>query len=106
MMAALWAATLYHLLPEAKARYAVHTFPAFVPVIAAGADALAAGRLRRVAAVMGLAVLCGFCVMGYPHALRPFGWGLLGSVLLWVSVLVCLRAPCAADTAPGRAKAA
>jgi hypothetical protein len=100
MMAALWAATLYLILPEAKARYAVYTFPAFVPVIAAGADAFAAWRLRRVAGVMGLAVLCGFCVMGYPHALRPFGWGLLGSALLWVSVLVCLRAPCAGDAGP------
>jgi len=92
MMMALWSAALYLMLPDAKARYAVYVFPAFLPLLAAFTEAGAAGRGRRQAGLWLLCAMSAACLMGaMPVCLLNLGLGLLGPLALWVAVLVCMK---------------
>src|SRR6185295_12077578 len=61
MMSALWSATLYLILPETKARYAVYTFIAFFPLleVAVSANEPGAARVRAVVEIVLYVILIG-----------------------------------------------
>jgi hypothetical protein len=86
MMSALWSCTLYLMLPETKARYAVYTFIAFLPLleVAANANEPRAARVRAVVEI----VLCVILIGGLmPDPPKVYGIGLIGAVLLWLENL-------------------
>lgn len=90
VLTALWAAALYLILPETKARYAVYVAPAYLPVLAAAA---AAGARRDYRALAGWVVLvCASlaAVIYLPKALLQFGLGLAGPVMIFAAVLVVM----------------
>jgi len=98
MMMALWTAALYLCVPETKDRYAVYTLPAFLPLLAATAEAWRARQTRRCIALGAMGGLCAIFVMGgLPQALLAISLGLLGPAALWAAVLACLRAGPKAD---------
>ena len=84
-MAGLWSATLWIMLPEAKARYAVYPFLGFFPLLAAaGASKWRLSPLiwvyRR-----AIVIICLLSVLGaMPVSFRACGIGFLGSLILWV----------------------
>ena len=82
LMMALWVATLYLLLPETKGRYAVYTFPAWLPLLAL----VAAQRQRwRYAVGCGLTALGVAATAGLlPDAARLYGTACLASVAVWL----------------------
>lgn len=85
-MAAFWSATLYLILPETKARYAVYAFLGFLPLIAAATEARMQGNRLRHAALCGLTVFCLVLVLSLtPHSLRVLGLGFIGAFALWVA---------------------
>jgi len=86
MMSALWSATLYLILPETKARYAVYTFVAFLPLLerAVKGNEPANVRLRVVAEIAFCVVLIGGLM---PDPPKVYGIGLVGAVLLWLENL-------------------
>jgi len=102
MLMALWAAAMYLILPEAKDRYAVYTFPAFLPLLAAGYEALVGGRRRRAIVISGLVVVCLVLVMGVPTVLQQLSVGLLGPILLWTTncSMLCTEARSVPDAPP------
>lgn len=81
---ALWSATLYAVLPETKARYAVYTFLAFIPMVDWTFRAVSPGApgdwIRR-------GLLTGGCLaavlQALPQAIIVLGLGYLGSLALW-----------------------
>jgi hypothetical protein len=75
-VAALWCATLYLIMPETKARYAVYTVLAFAPLLDR-----ANSRLAQ-AAVALCAILTTVLV---PVALQSFGVGFAGPLALWIA---------------------
>lgn len=76
-MAALWSATLYAVMPETRARYAVYAFLAFVPLVV-----WAQGKGWRGA---GLVAVLFALVMGLlPKPLEVLGVGYLGTLALWL----------------------
>jgi hypothetical protein len=91
-MAALWSATLYMLMPETKARYAVYTTMAFLPLIE-----LAGSRLAALGAAASVAVVAGLI----PESLRVYGIGLAGPVVRWsANVWLVARRPEERDSSP------
>ncbi len=82
--AALWSAAMYVMLPETKARYAVYTILAFIPLVLLASRAkMEANR----AALVGWSAAIVFCLamvlQVHPPSLRAFGLGYLGPLLLW-----------------------
>ncbi len=92
MMTALWAATLYLILPETKGRYAVYTLPAFLPLLIAAGEAEIARRRARHVGLILLIVFCLVCVIGLPLLLERYTVGLLGPVVLWAVTMGSLLA--------------
>lgn len=93
MLLALWTATLYLILPEMKSRYALYLFPAFLPLIAAAAGALRSGSKWRGVGLTALVVLCtGALIQLTPKPWRMCGPGLAATLLVWLSVLLLMRA--------------
>ena len=86
MMSALWSCTLYLMLPETKARYAVYTFIAFLPLleVAVNANEPKAARVRAVVEIVSCVILIGGLMPDPPKA---YGIGLIGAVLLWLGNL-------------------
>jgi hypothetical protein len=88
MMAALWSSTLYVMLPETKARYAVYAFLGFLPLLESAAVRAAhstlLARISRRAQIAAYVVLLLVFVPGF---LRVFGVGFLGPLLLWTGNL-------------------
>jgi len=85
-MAAVWSCTLYLMLPETKARYAVYTFLGFIPLIerAIDEDGRSSGRGYRIAEI----VLCAMLIVGIvPEPVKTYGLGLAGAVGLWLANL-------------------
>jgi hypothetical protein len=94
VLMALWSVTMCLLLPELKSRYALYTFPAFLPLLAWTS---AAWRLGRRGRAVGLVVLIVACSAGVgqltPTVLRLMGAGLFATLALWVAMVrYCLRA--------------
>lgn len=84
VQAALWSATLYAVMPETRARYAVYAFIAFVPLVA-----WARGKGWRGAT---LTVVLFALVMGLlPEPLEVLGVGYLGTLALWLTNLRLLK---------------
>jgi hypothetical protein len=85
-MGGLWSSTLYLMLPETKARYAVYAFLGFLPILkraAAGSrDTTRAARARPWVEVAGLIILI---LVTLPDAVQVYGVGFLGAALLWVA---------------------
>ena len=98
LMMALWSATLYLLIPETKARYAVYTFPAWLPLLA-----MVASRRHRPWAYAGACLLL---VAGLASVLqivqnesRLYGPSCWATIAVWVMLLrVAWQARVAADT--------
>jgi hypothetical protein len=90
MMSALWSCTLYLMLPETKARYAVYTFIAFLPLleVALNENEPAAARVRAVVEVVLCVVLIGGLL---PDPPKVYGIGLIGAVVLWLRNLRLVR---------------
>jgi len=105
MMSALWSCTLYLMLPETKARYAVYTFISFLPLleVALNENEPTAARVRSVVEV----VLCGILIGGLlPDPPKVYGIGLIGAVVLWLRNLRLVREAAGSGLeAPGFAKA-
>lgn len=82
--AALWSATLYAVLPETKARYAVYAFLAFVPLV--GQTYRAYVMADKSGVLRGCATI-GFCLVtvmqAVPGPFQTLGVGYLGSLVLW-----------------------
>jgi hypothetical protein len=83
-MAALWSATLYLLLPETKARYAVYALFGFIPLLQEATDHSAKStpsiRTRRWIEI----VLCVVLILVLlPVSIQAYGVGFLGALLLW-----------------------
>lgn len=91
-MAALWSATLYLLLPETKARYAVYTLFGFIPLLQQATDhhppATASGRGRR---WMEIVVLAALLLLLLPVPIQAIGIGFLGALWLWVENIRSVR---------------
>lgn len=97
ILTALWAATLYLILPETKARYAVYTAPAYLPILAAAASAARRRAYLRLAAWLALTVTSLVTLIALPAVLLRLGLGLTGPVILFVANLTLLNhAPAAA----------
>jgi hypothetical protein len=79
-MAALWSSTLYVLLPEAKARYAVYAFLGFLPLLweAAGRRQGAARTWAKIAALIVLILVL------LPDGVQAWGVGYFGALWLWL----------------------
>jgi len=105
MMSALWSCTLYLMLPETKARYAVYTFIAFLPLLEAAVNETepTAARARAVVEI----VLCVILIGGLmPDPPKVYGMGLVGAVVLWLRNLRLVREAAGSGLeAPGFAKA-
>ena len=85
-MPALWSATMYLMLPETKARYAVYTFVAFLPLLETAVDrnGPANVRLRSLAEIVFCVILIGGLM---PDPPKVYGAGLFGALLLWLENL-------------------
>ena len=85
-MAGLWSSTLYLMLPETKARYAVYAFLGFLPILKRAArsnrEATRAARARPWVEVAGLIVLV---LVTLPDSVQVYGVGFLGAALLWAA---------------------
>ena len=80
---ALWVATLYNVVPETKARYAVYTFIAFLPWLARAIDpALPRGRRAAIAAFIVFAAICALVLL--PDEAQAWGIGFVGPFVLWI----------------------
>lgn len=109
MMLALFCAALYVILPGAKSRYAIYTFPAFWPLLCC---AWAARRLNKPAflAWSGFVILdCLLLVQLMPASAKIWGAGWLGALALWGCSLillwrwsrVCCRVKLVSEVRPG-----
>jgi len=91
-MAALWSSTLYLLLPETKARYAVYTLFGFIPLLQQATDdspaATASGRRRRWTEIVVIAALI---LLLLPVSIQAIGVGFLGALWLWVENVRSIR---------------
>jgi hypothetical protein len=77
LTAALWSSTLYAVLPETRARYAVYAFFGFVPLAMIATE----GTWKHRASTVAVFLL----VMGLiPKPLEVLGIGYLGTLALWV----------------------
>ena len=86
MMSALWSAALYLILPETKARYAVYTFIAFLPLLETAVNASEPANVRR--RVCAEIALCVILIGGLmPDLPKVYGVGLVGALLLWLENL-------------------
>ncbi len=84
LMAALWSSTLYAIMPETRARYAVYAFLGFVPIVIFAMQ----GNWRRVVCVAVTFLL----VMGLiPKPLEVWGVGYVGILALWIANLRLLN---------------
>jgi len=85
-MPALWSATMYLMLPETKARYAVYTFVAFLPLLETAVDrnGPANVRLRSLAEIVFCVILIGGLM---PDPPKVYGAGFFGALLLWLENL-------------------
>ncbi|HVH29559.1 MAG TPA: glycosyltransferase family 87 protein [Vicinamibacterales bacterium] len=85
-MAGLWSSTLYLMLPETKARYAVYAFLGFLPLLkraaTIGGEATRAARARPWVEVAVLIVLI---LVTLPASVQVYGVGFLGAALLWAA---------------------
>jgi hypothetical protein len=90
LMAALWSSTLYLMLPETKARYAVYTFLAFLPLLEAAADRGTRPAWSWISQRARIAAYLVLLLVLLPGLLKAYGVGFLGALLLWagnVSIL-------------------
>jgi hypothetical protein len=89
-MSAVWACTLYLMLPETKARYAVYTLSGFLPLLEAAVNenGPTSVRVRAFAEVAVCAILIGGLL---PDPPKVYGLGLIGAVLLWLRNLRLVR---------------
>ena len=94
MMAALWSSTLYIMLPETRARYAVYTFLAFIPLLTTALAAKKTGDILGYAARCTVITVCLFLVFTFlPDLLCQFGLGFLGALILWIENIRLIHAP-------------
>ncbi len=103
--AALWSATLYSILPETKARYAVYTVLAFVPLCVMAVRATRESRPRDAAAwTSAIVILLALSLQALPRAAAAYGTGYLGSLGLWAINVRLARRP--RESTAGRRPAA
>jgi len=89
MMFALWSCTLYLMLPETKARYAVYTFLGFLPLLEVAVAAKEGSRVR--ARAVAEIVLCLVLIGGLvPEPVTVYGMGFIGAFGLWLLNLQAL----------------
>jgi hypothetical protein len=83
MTFALWSCTLYLMLPETKARYAVYTVVGFLPLleIATNDQERSTARVRAVAEIVLCVILIGGLV---PEPAKVYGVGFIGALVLWL----------------------
>lgn len=80
---ALWVATLYNVVPETKARYAVYTFIAFLPWLARAVDPVRSRAQRAV--TIGVIVGAAICALVFlPEVAQAWGVGFAGPIVLWI----------------------
>jgi len=91
MLTALWTATLYLILPETKARYAVYTAPAYLPVLAAASAAARQKHHRTTVLWIVLIAASLAAVIALPRPLLHFGAGLAGPMALFIAILVLMN---------------
>jgi hypothetical protein len=85
-MAGLWSSTLYLMLPETKARYAVYAFLGFLPILKrAATSSREATRAARAGPWIEVAALIILILVTLPGAVQVYGVGFLGAALLWVA---------------------
>jgi hypothetical protein len=85
-MAGLWSSTLYLMLPETKARYAVYAFLGFLPLVRRAATGSGeATRAARARPWVEVAVLIVLILVTLPASVQVYGVGFLGAALLWAA---------------------
>ena len=88
LSAAVASTTLFLILPGAKSRYAAYTFLGFIPLLALAAEAQKIGDQKQYYKMVALVIGCLVLVTSFmPLALRAYGYGLLGAILLWIGNL-------------------
>ena len=91
MLTALWTATLYLVLPETKARYAVYTAPAYLPILAALATAARREHYRATALLIILVAASLAALIDLPRPLLHLGAGLAGPLILFIATLALMK---------------
>lgn len=81
---ALWSATLFLILPGAKARYAVYAFAAFLPLVLHGAALFRVKASRRWFYVAFISLLGVLVLSLVSTTLRVWGAGFWGALALWI----------------------
>jgi len=88
LLMALWCAALYVILPNAKGRYAIYAFPAFLPVLAAAHAAFRAGRILEGRKAAAVAIVSAILLLQLvPDPVLYYGIGIIGPLLLWQFLL-------------------
>jgi Glycosyltransferase family 87 len=90
MTFALWSCTLYLMLPETKARYAVYAIVGFLPLLEIAVDDRERSNVRlRAGAEI---VLCMLLIGGLvPEPVKVYGMGFIGALVLWLRNLKLIR---------------
>ncbi len=81
---ALWSATLFLILPGAKARYAVYAFPAFVPLLLCALALWQTNARGKWNYTIFLAVTMVLVMSLVPDVARVWGAGFWGALALWL----------------------
>ncbi|MDQ2986845.1 MAG: DUF2029 domain-containing protein [Armatimonadota bacterium] len=93
LLLSLWCATLYVILPGAKARYAIYVLPAFLLMIAGAHRAWSQGRIIESRKVVALVVVCAILLLQIlPTFALEMGLGLIGPFVLWCYAMNWLAA--------------
>ena len=105
LLSALWSSTLYLMLPETKARYAVYTFIAFLPLVEAAVNENEPPSVR--ARALFEVAFCVILIGGLlPDPPKVYGLGFIGAMVLWLRNLGLVREAAGAGTeTPGFASA-
>lgn len=94
VLLALWCAALYLILPGAKGRYAVYSFPAFLPLLAAAHAAFRNNELARGRKYIAVLLIAATLILQLvPDASLYYGIGLIGPYLLWTFSLKTIALP-------------
>ncbi len=100
LLMGLWTATLYLILPETKARYAVYIYPAFLPLLAMAAAARVRDGRWRYGTICVVIFLCAASILQvFPYGMRVYGSSLVANAAVWAANLRALSRRSAGDGA-------
>jgi len=88
LLLALWCAALYVMLPNAKGRYAIYAFPAFLPALAVAHAAFRSGNNAKGKSALAVTLIAAILLLQLvPDSILYYGIGLIGPFVLWMFLL-------------------